>query len=96
VSTASHPRSRELRIERSIVSARTTTKARKIAALVLRVRTVLVDSSYSCVEKIPVEVGRSSTTIARPANSTPVSSPELPEKKNDSGLAFERNRVHSY
>jgi mannose-6-phosphate isomerase len=64
-------RGRELHIEKSVESTRTTTSAGKIAPRVLQDRTVLVDSSYFCVEKIPVEVSRSSTTIVRPPNSTP-------------------------
>jgi mannose-6-phosphate isomerase len=64
-------RGRELHIEKSVESTRTITGAGKIAPRELRDRTVLVDSSYFCVEKIPVEVSRSSATLVRPPDSTP-------------------------
>jgi mannose-6-phosphate isomerase len=64
-------RGRELHIERSLESTRLTTNAGKVDPLLLGDRTVLVDSAYFCVEKLPVEVSRSSTSLARPADSSP-------------------------
>lgn len=64
-------RGRELHIERSIESTRLTTNAGKVEPSVLTDRTVLVDSTYFCVEKLPLEVSRSSTTLVRSADSAP-------------------------
>jgi mannose-6-phosphate isomerase len=62
-------RGRELHIERSVESTRLTTNAGKVDPLLLADRTVLVDSTYFCVEKLPVEVSRASTSLIRPADS---------------------------
>jgi len=64
-------RGRELHIERSIESTRLTTSAGLIEPRVLEDRTVLVDSTYFCVEKIPVDVSRSSTTLVGKADAAP-------------------------
>lgn len=59
-------RGRELHIEKSLEAIRLITGAGKIAPRVLDDRTVLVESRYFTVEKIPIEVSRSSTTLQRP------------------------------
>lgn len=56
-------RGRELHIEKSLEAMRLSTSARKITPTVSADRTVLVDADYFCVERIPVEVSRSSTTL---------------------------------
>jgi mannose-6-phosphate isomerase len=56
-------RGRELHIEKSLEAARLRTKAGKVAPRVLKDRTVLVESQYFCVEKIPVDVSRSSVSL---------------------------------
>lgn len=56
-------RGRELHIEKSLESTRLTTKAGKVEPRVLEDRTVLIDSTYFCVEKIRVDVSRSSSTL---------------------------------
>jgi mannose-6-phosphate isomerase len=40
------------------------TRARKVASTVLEDRTILLEAEYFRVERIPVEVSRSSTTLA--------------------------------
>jgi mannose-6-phosphate isomerase len=57
-------RGRELHVEKSMEALRLLTRARKVPAEVLADRTILVDSEYFRVERIPVEVSRSSTTLA--------------------------------
>jgi len=56
-------RGRELHIEKSLEAMRLSTSARKITPTISAGRTVLVDADYFCVERIPVEVSRSSTTL---------------------------------
>ena len=58
-------RGRELHIEKSLEAARLKTKAGKVAPRVLEDRTILVDSPYFTVERIPVKVSRSSTSLRR-------------------------------
>ena len=58
-------RGRELHIEKSLEAARLTTKAGKVAPRVLEDRTILVEEDYFCVERIPVDVSRSSTSLRR-------------------------------
>ena len=58
-------RGRELHIEKSLEAMRLKTKAGKVVPRVLEDRTVLVDSPYFSVERIPVEVSRSSTSLQR-------------------------------
>jgi mannose-6-phosphate isomerase len=58
-------RGRELHIEKSLEATRLKTKAGKVLPRVLEDRTVLVDSPYFCVERIPVEVSRSSSSLRR-------------------------------
>jgi mannose-6-phosphate isomerase len=58
-------RGRELHIERSLEAAQLKTKAGKVAPKVLSDRTILLASPYFTVERIPVEVSRSSTTLPR-------------------------------
>jgi mannose-6-phosphate isomerase len=57
-------RGRELHIEKSLEAARLVTRARKVSPTAFEDRTVLVDSEYFRVERIPVEVSRSSKTLA--------------------------------
>lgn len=59
-------RGRELHIERSLEATRLVTEAGKIAPKVLSDRTVLVESRFFSIDRIPVEVSRSSTTLRRP------------------------------
>lgn len=56
-------RPRELHVDKSIEATRLVTHAGKVAPTVLADRTVLIQSEYFCVERIPVEVSRSSTTL---------------------------------
>jgi mannose-6-phosphate isomerase len=56
-------RGRELHIEKSLEAIRLSTRARKISPSASTDRTVLVDADYFCVERIPVDVSRSSTTL---------------------------------
>jgi mannose-6-phosphate isomerase len=56
-------RGRELHIEKSLEAAQLKTKAGKVAPRVLEDRTILVASPYFTVERIPVEVSRSSTSL---------------------------------
>lgn len=58
-------RGRELHIEKSIEATRLQTNAGKIPAQALADRTVLVESTYFTVEKIPVDVSRSSAALRR-------------------------------
>jgi mannose-6-phosphate isomerase len=58
-------RPRELHIEKSLEATRLSTKAGKVVRKVLEDRTILVNSEYFCVEKIPVEVSRSSQSLRR-------------------------------
>jgi len=68
-------RGRELHIEKSLEAVRLKTKAGKVMAKVLNDRTVLVEGDYFSVERIPVEVSRSSTTLRR-------------EEESKAGLAY--------
>jgi mannose-6-phosphate isomerase len=56
-------RGRELHIERSLEAMRLMTGAGKVAPRVLDDRTVLVEAPYFTVEKIPIEVSRSSASL---------------------------------
>ncbi len=58
-------RGRELHIEKSLEAARLKTKAGKVAPRIIEDRTILVESQYFCVERIPVEVSRSSASLYR-------------------------------
>lgn len=58
-------RGRELHIEKSIEATRLQTEAGKVAPRELSDRTILVESKYFSVEKIPVQVSRSSTSLRR-------------------------------
>jgi mannose-6-phosphate isomerase len=58
-------RVRELHIEKSLEAAQLKTKAGKVAPRMLEDRTILVASPYFVVERIPVEVSRSSTSLLR-------------------------------
>ena len=64
-------RPRELHIEKSLEATRLATRAGKMTPLVRQDRTTLVNSDYFCVEKIPVEVSRSSVSMRRPDESRP-------------------------
>lgn len=59
-------RPRELHIEKSLEAMRLKTRAGKVGARVLEDRTVLIEESYFCVERIPVKVSRSSAELAGP------------------------------
>lgn len=56
-------RPRELHVDKSLEATRLVTHAGKVAPRVLADRTVLIQSEYFCVERIPVAVSRSSTTL---------------------------------
>jgi len=58
-------RGRELHLERSIEATRLKTDAGKVEPRELPDRTILVDSKYFSVEKIPVHVSRSSASLRR-------------------------------
>jgi mannose-6-phosphate isomerase len=58
-------RGRELHIEKSLEATRLKTKAGKVMPRVLEDRTILVEGEYFCVERIPVEVSRSSASLLR-------------------------------
>ncbi len=58
-------RGRELHIEKSLEAVQLKTKAGKVAPRILEDRTVLVESQYFCVERIPVEVSRPSASLCR-------------------------------
>jgi mannose-6-phosphate isomerase len=68
-------RGRELHIEKSLEAMRFRTRAGRVEPRILSDRTILVDVEYFCVEKIPVEVSRSSTSLRR-------------EDETSAGLAF--------
>jgi mannose-6-phosphate isomerase len=56
-------RPRELHIEKSLEATQLVTRAGKVSPRALPDRTVLIDEEYFCVERIPVEVSRSSSTL---------------------------------
>ena len=56
-------RPRELQIDKSLEATRLTTRAGKVSPRVLPDRTVLVEDDYFCVERIPVNVSRPSTSL---------------------------------
>jgi mannose-6-phosphate isomerase len=58
-------RGRELHIDKSIEATRLQTKAGKVSPQTLPGRTVLVESTYFTVEKISVDVSRSSSSLRR-------------------------------
>src|SRR5579863_3586540 len=64
--TYDYGRPRELHIEKSLEAMRLATRAGKIPPRHLADRTILVDEDYFCVERIPVEVSRSSTSLPGP------------------------------
>ena len=64
-------RGRELHIEKSLEAARPVTRAGKVPPKVMEDRTILVDEDYFCVEQIPIEVSRSSTTLVGSGEMTP-------------------------
>ena len=64
-------RPRELHIEKSLEATRLVTRAGKVPPRKLGDRTILIDEDYFCVERIPVEVSRSSTTLPGPGRSGP-------------------------
>lgn len=66
-------RGRELHIEKSIEATRLVTSAGKITARTTSDRTVLIESQFFSVEKIPVEVSRSSTTLGSAGKSPALS-----------------------
>jgi mannose-6-phosphate isomerase len=64
-------RPRELHIEKSLEATRLETRAGKVKPRVLVDRTILVEESYFCVERIPMEVSRSSNTLPGPDEKVP-------------------------
>jgi len=64
-------RGRELHVEKSLEATRLKTAAGKVAPTVLPDRTVLIDSPYFSVERIPVEVSRSSSSLRRANHDKP-------------------------
>ncbi len=56
-------RPRELQIEKSLEAMRLVTRAGKVAPRILPDRTVLIEDEYFCVERIPVNVSRSSGSL---------------------------------
>lgn len=58
-------RGRELHVEKSLEAVRLKTQSGKVLPRVLQDRTVLVEGEYFSVERIPVEVSRSSTSLRR-------------------------------
>jgi mannose-6-phosphate isomerase len=58
-------RGRELHIEKSIEATQLKTKAGKVVPRVLEDRTILLACPYFAVERIPVEVSRSSASLRR-------------------------------
>lgn len=64
-------RPRELHIEKSLEATRLVTRAGKVPPRRLADRAILIDEDYFCVEHIPVEVSRSSTTLPGPDESAP-------------------------
>lgn len=63
-------RPRELHVDKSIEATRLVTGAGKVPPQKLADRTILIESQYFCVERIPVEVSRSSTTLPGADEST--------------------------
>jgi len=64
-------RGRELHVDKSIEATRLVTNAGIIPPTVLPDRTVLIESAYFSVEKIEVDVSRSSTTLRLRPDSAP-------------------------
>jgi mannose-6-phosphate isomerase len=64
-------RPRELHIEKSLEATRLVTRAGKIPPRQLEDRTVLISEDYFLIERIPVEVSRSSATLLSADESTP-------------------------
>jgi mannose-6-phosphate isomerase len=62
-------RPRELHVEKSLEATRLITRAGKVAPATLPDRTVLIDTNYFRVERIPISGGRSSQTL--PGRSEP-------------------------
>ncbi len=56
-------RPRELQIEKSLEAMRLVTRAGKLTPRILADRTVLVEDEYFCVERIPINVSRSSGSL---------------------------------
>lgn len=56
-------RPRELQIEKSLEATRLATRAGKVKAQNTQDRTILLDGEYFCIERIPVNVSRSSHTL---------------------------------
>jgi mannose-6-phosphate isomerase len=64
-------RPRELHIEKSLEATRLVTRAGKVQPRVLADRTVLIDETYFCVERIPLTASRASTTLLGVDEPTP-------------------------
>ncbi len=59
-----------MHIEKSLEATRLVTRAGKVRPKKLGDRTILIDEDYFCVERISVEVSRSSTTLPGPGERT--------------------------
>jgi mannose-6-phosphate isomerase len=64
-------RGRELHIEKSLEATRLQTQAGKVSPTVMGDRTILVKADYFCVERIPIDVSRPSTSLAGEGELTP-------------------------
>jgi mannose-6-phosphate isomerase len=64
-------RPRELHIEKSLEATRLVTRAGRVPPRELADRTVLIDQDYFCVERIPVQTSRASTTLLSADESVP-------------------------
>jgi mannose-6-phosphate isomerase len=59
-------RGRELHIAKSLEAARLVTQAGKVAPISASDRTILLEAEYFCIERIPVDVSRSSASLQSP------------------------------
>jgi len=64
-------RPRELHIEKSLEATRLVTRAGKVPPRVLADRTVLIDESYFCVERMPFTTSKASTSLPGADEPTP-------------------------
>lgn len=64
-------RPRELHIEKSLEATRLVTRAGKVTPRVLSDRSILVDEDYFCVERIPVQTSRTSTSLRGTGETAP-------------------------
>ncbi len=64
-------RPRELHIEKSLEATRLVTRAGKVPPRVLSDRTILVEEDYFCVERIPVQTSRTSSSLRSTGETAP-------------------------